>query len=114
MLRTRKTALLFSEITFKVAFFAIPPLLQRLPPLHITVILILSEISIVGAVRHDIAISFSSQNVNSLNLTGSKANFDVKISTIKYLNTDVNVSKSDILSLCFRRSCLALKINGFL
>ena len=83
MLLTRKTALLFSEITFKVAFFAIPSLLQRPPPLHITVILILSEISIVGAVKHDIAISFSSQNVNSLNLTGSKANFDIKISTIK-------------------------------
>ena len=83
MLRTRKTALLFSEITFKVAFFAIPPLLQRPPPLHITVILILSEISIVGAVRHDIDISFSSQNVNSLNLTGLKSNFDLKLLPLK-------------------------------
>ena len=59
------------------------------PPLHITVILILSEISIVGAVRQDIDISFSSQNVNSLNLMGLKSNFDLKVTAIKNLNTDV-------------------------
>ena len=83
------TALLFSEIILKVDFFSIPPLLQRPPPLHITVILIPSEISTVGAVRHDINISFSSQNVNSLNLTGLKSNFDLKVTAIKNLNTDV-------------------------
>ena len=43
----------------------------------------------MGAVNNPPPISFSSQNVNSLNLTGSKANFDVKISSIKNLNTDV-------------------------
>ena len=43
----------------------------------------------MGAVNNPPPISFSSQNVNSLNLTGSKANLDVKISSIKNLNTDV-------------------------
>ena len=41
---------------------------------------------VVGAARFNF--SFSSQNVNSLNLTGSKANFDIKISAIKSLSTD--------------------------
>ena len=89
MLRTRTTALLFSENFLKVVFVLIPLLLRRPPPLHITVILILSEISIVGTVRQDIDISFSSQNVNSLNLTGLKSNFDLKVTAIKNLNTDV-------------------------
>ena len=54
-----------------------------------TVSKILSQLERVGAVNNPPPISFSSQNVNSLNLTGSKANFDVKISSIKNLNTDV-------------------------
>ena len=60
-----------------------------MPPLLSTVIKKFLNLKIIGAVRRDINVSFSSQNVNSLNLTGLKANFDLKVSAIKNLNTDV-------------------------
>ena len=90
MLRTRPTALLFKENFLKVDLLALPPLLQRPPPLHITVRKPCGAgLPAKGAAENLLKLTVSCQNCNSLNLTTNMQSYDIKIVALKSLNTDV-------------------------